>query len=268
MLHRSEICVLMIFALVFLALGTVVSAEETSGDPVQKLPEGPDTSRVFRLNVAPNGYPPYIIHSESGTYSGIIWDTVSEIGERLGYSTVAHQIPRKRVDRMLQDGYIDGTARAIEWTPEPERFLFTQPITRIREVFFTTADSQLAIKGLDDIEGLTIVTHLGYHYPVLQPLFESGRARRFDVTKDQDLLRFILDGMQFDAAIADESVGKWVMQQHGWSDRIKASEWAISDYGYRLMLRENWTEFAEAFNRELDRMKDSGELQRIHDRYQ
>ncbi|WP_404363342.1 substrate-binding periplasmic protein [Marinobacter sp.] len=257
----------MIAPLILVVLTSLARAEEGGTPQGPELADLAETSKIFRLNVSPNGYPPYIVPSDSGNYSGIVWDTVSEIGERLGYQVVPHRIPRKRVDQMLLDGYIDGTPRAIEWTAEPEKFLFTQPITRIREVLFTTTESDVEFEDPGNLEGVTVVTHLGYHYPALEPLFETGKATRFDVTKDQDLLRFLLDGSQFDVAVADESVGRWIAQENGWTDRIRASESAISDYGYRLMLRENWSGFADAFNRELNRMKSSGELDRIHSRY-
>ncbi len=64
--------------------------------------------KTFRFNVSPSGYPPYLI-LENSQPSGIMWDVVARISERLGYELVAKRVPRKRVDQMLLDGFIDGT---------------------------------------------------------------------------------------------------------------------------------------------------------------
>ena len=56
--------------------------------------------RVFRFNISPNGYPPYLIVDGSKP-SGIMWDVVNLIVPRLGYDVEPVKIPRKRVDPML-----------------------------------------------------------------------------------------------------------------------------------------------------------------------
>lgn len=228
--------------------------------------QGPE-SGVLRMNVGPNGYPPYIIIGEDEEYSGIVWDVVTRIAGKLDYVVQPHRIPRKRVDQMILEGYIDGTPRAREWTQDPDRFVFTQPITYIREVFFTTRDTDTIYEKPSDVEGHTVVTHLGYRYPELEPLFKAGKAERFDVTKDRDMFRFLLDADHFQVAVADEAVGRWIIRKNDWHDRIKVSNGAISNFGYRLMLHRDWAEFADRFDRELVRMKDDGELADILNRY-
>lgn len=222
---------------------------------------------VLRLNVGPNGYPPYLIIAPDGKYSGIVWDVVTQIAGRLDYQVAPHQIPRKRVNQMILDGYIDATPRAREWTEEPERFLFTQPITEIREVFFTTRDNAFEYWEPSDIEGETVVTHLGYRYPELEPLFEAGKAKRFDVAKDRDMFRFLLDAEHFEVAVADEAVGRWIIRNNGWQNELKVSDGAISNFGYRLMLAPGWQSFVEDFDRELVKMKATGELSAILNQY-
>lgn len=230
-------------------------------------PEARTDKPVFRLNVSPKGYPPYLIVSDDNRYSGIVWDVVNRIAGELNYRVVARKIPRKRVDTMLLDGYIDGTPRAIQWTDDPEQFTFTQPIVRIREVFFYPANADFHYEHPEDLRARTIITHLGYHYPEVAKEFNSGKARRFDVSNDRDMFSFLVQGNEFDAAIADLSVGQWIIRQNNWRDQVKSTSVSISDFGYRLMLRHDWKPFADAFNRKLADLKASGELEQIMDRY-
>ena len=221
-----------------------------------------DSNKTFRLNISPHGYPPYLI-VDGDTPSGILWDVMNTIAPRLGYELVPRKIPRKRVDNMLLDGYIDGTLRATEWTENPEDYLFTEAVVNVEEVLFFHRESTTDYSHPSDLFGHTIVTHLGYKYPKLEPYFEQGKIKRFNVSSDTDLFRFVLLGDRFEAALADRLVGQWILRNEGLSNQFGASTGNISEYGYRLMLRKDWTEFAENFNRELSAMRENGELDAI-----
>lgn len=221
---------------------------------------------IFHFNISPNGYPPYLIVEDTEP-SGIMWDVVVLVVPRLGYQVEARKVPRKRVDQMLEDGYIDGTPRAIEWTKEPEKFLFTDPIVDIEEVFFFRQASDLEYRYPSDLFGKTVVTHLGYLYPNLAPYFDDRRIKRFDVSRDRDMFRFLLHGDRFDTALADRLVGQWILKNEGMTKHFRTSRKAISQYGFRLMLRSDWTDFAEAFNQELAVIRENGDLEAILAKY-
>lgn len=240
-----------LFGALLLALASLTSQTARAQD-----------QKAFHFNISPNGYPPYLIVDQSAP-SGIMWDVVSVIAQRLGYSVVAERVPRKRVDQMLLDGYIDGTPRAREWTDNPEQFLFTDPVVKIEEVFFSPKDSGFKYETPEDLHSKTIVTHLGYLYPELEPYFSERKIRRFDVSRDRDMFTFVLHGDRFDAAVADRLVGRWILRNEGLQDEFHISSKGISEYGFRLMLRPDWQSFAKRFNTELARMKENGELDAI-----
>ncbi len=216
----------------------------------------------FHFNISPNGYPPYLI-VDGSTPSGIMWEVVNTIVPRLGYQVVPRKIPRKRVDQMLTDDYLDGTPRAIEWTERPEDYLFTDAVVNVEEVFFFPKSSELDFEHPTDLFGKTVVAHLGYLYPTLEPYFADHKIKRFDVSRDRDMFRFVLLGEQFDAALADKLVGQWILRNEGLTDQFRSSADGISQYGFRIMLRKDWTEFAEAFNDELAIIRRNGELEAI-----
>lgn len=246
-------------------LSTFVTADETARQASDGA-AGPETP-VLRLNVSTSGYPPYLIVSPDHEYSGIAYDVVTRIAERMGYRVEPLEIPRKRVDNLLQEGVIDATLRAPEWTKEPDNFLFTDTIVPVREVFFTPTGSNFRFRSLDTLRNVTIATPLGYQYPQLKPLFDSGAVERLEVSRDRDIFTFMLHGENIDAAVADLLVGRWLIRQNGWQDKFRHSDRAISELDYRLMVRPEWAPFAEAFNEELEKMKASGELDEILDQY-
>lgn len=197
-----------------------------------------------------------------------MWDIVSLITGRLGYQLIAEKIPRKRVDQMLLDGYIDATPRAIEWAHEPDKYLFTAPVVDIQEVFFTPKHAKKTYQKAEDLFSKTVVTHLGYLYPELQPYFKSGAINRFDVSQERDMFNFLLHGDRFDAAVVDLLVGKWVLKKEGLQDQFRASSSGMSSYGFRLMMRKDSQLFVDKFNAELARIRESGELEAILANYQ
>ncbi|KPP97616.1 ABC transporter substrate-binding protein [Marinobacter sp. HL-58] len=225
-----------------------------------------ESERVIRFNVSPNGYPPYLI-SENGRQSGIMWDVVTKIASRLDYRVVPEKIPRKRVDQMLAEGYIDATTRAKEWTDNPDDYAFTDPVVDIEEVLFVPKDSDLEFETPEDLFSHTLVTHLGYHYPALQPHFESGKIRRFDVSRDKDMFDYVLHGDDMDAAVADRLVGRWILMKENMQTEFRSTPETLSEYGFRVMLRKDWEDFAEDFNHELETMRESGELDEILSNY-
>lgn len=244
---------------IVLALSLLLAPAFVLGEPAQK-------TQIFRFNISPNGYPPYLIVDQDRP-SGIMWDVVSKVADRLGYEVVAEQIPRKRVDQMLLEDYIDGTPRAREWTDNPDQFVFTDPIVNIEEVFFVPAKSDFSYESPEDLLSKTIVTHLGYRYPPLETYFEEGKIHRFDVARDRDMFTFVLHGDRFDAAIADRLVGKWILRNEGLQTQFHITDKGVTTYPFRLMLRKDWQSFANRFNDELARMKKNGELDAILSHY-
>jgi len=221
---------------------------------------------VFHFNISPNGYPPYLI-VDGAEPAGIMWDVVNLILPRMGYRVEPKRIPRKRVDNMLAEGYIDGTPRAIEWTRSPEDFRFTEAIVQVEEVFFFPATSSLEFNSLDDLIGATIVTPLGYIYPALEPYFSDGRIKRFDVSHDRNMFRYLLHSDRFDAALADRLVGRWLLRHANMSDHFRSSDKPTRQFGFRLMVRKDWEAFTETFNQELAAIRDNGELSAILEKY-
>lgn len=264
---RLTNCLKTCLTVCLLTLGTQLTAQE-HGEADTRSPSkgGMPPGKTLKLNVSPSGYPPYLIVN-GDNYSGIIWDVVNRVAERAGFSVSAVRVPRKRVDNLLMEGYLDATPRAREWTADPDRFLFTDPVVNVEEVFFSTNGSPFRYDGPESLEGKTLVTHLGYRYPAVQELFNADQAHRFDVSRDRDMFRYLLYSDKFDAAIADRLVGQWILLSEGLQGQFRMSDDNISQYGFRLMLRKDWENFARLFNQELQALKANGELEEILSRY-
>ena len=237
---------------VLLALGGASNATATQHS---------DDELIF--NIGMGSIPPYTIKGEDGSISGIFWDVLSRVAREYDYTVLATEVPTNRVDGFLLEGRIDVTMRAIEWTEEPRRFMFTEPITIARDVVFTRIDHPLHLNSPDDFKGKTVITHLGYSYPALEPLFESGEVTRLELHDEISMFRRLAGAERFDGLLTNYRSGMWIMHNHGWEDDFRVEPMVLAESPYRLMLAPRWSHFVVLFNRELAKMKENGELARI-----
>jgi len=229
---------------------------------------GQERRDTLVFNVSTGGYPPYTIINEDGSVSGLMWDLLALFAEDQALDLVAHQTPPRRVDAFLIEGRLDVVMRAIEWTPEPERFLFTDPIVRTRDVLVSHRERPLDYTGEETLHGRRILAQLGFMYPIFDPLVENGLSERFDVQFEPELFRRLLDGRHFHAAIADEQVARWVIHRHNWQEHLHISKQAISEADYRFMFGPGHGALVDAFNLWLQEARRSGELDQILSDYQ
>lgn len=230
---------------------------------------GTDVRRTLKFNIGTGGYPPYTILSSDGRVSGIFGDTLSVIAKQLDLRLEPVQIPPKRSDSLLQEGYADVTMRAIEWTERPGDFLFSDPVIMTRDAIFVHQDSSDPIHEVEDLEGGTLLTRLGFRYPWLEASIDSGKVSIIPVQKQQPMFkRLYHGGDRFTGAISNVHAGYWVLRNHPrWDEAIDEAPIRLDEVGYRLMFPTRHADLVKDFNRELARLRESGELDRIIDAY-
>ncbi|TBW50786.1 transporter substrate-binding domain-containing protein [Marinobacter halodurans] len=229
--------------------------------------ESDDRLSVIHFNIAPGGYPPYTIIHDGGQVSGIMWDVMEVLARRQNLTLEARQIPTKRVNGFLLSGHLDATMRAIEWTSKPERFVFTDSVVQAHDVIFSTTQNPLNAQTIDDLKGHTLLANLGYHHPVLKPLFDNGAIHRVDVHNTLEILKRLSAGDRFDGGIANARAGLWLIRQHGWEGAFQIEPVKLDETKYRLMFAPRWAPMIAAFNQTLADLRQSGELDAIINRY-
>lgn len=222
-------------------------------------------SPAFRINVSVGGYPPYAMVAEDGSFGGILLELLqSALPE---HRILISEFPRKRIDSFILGGVVDGTFRAPEWTSEPDRFIFSDPILEVRDVLLSPRQRPLRYEGPASIHDKKVLAHLGYSYPELEPAFASGQAERHDLRDERDMFRRLLSGERYDAVVMGERVAHWVIQQEGWDGHFVSYPIQSSKVGYRLMMAPANADTMALFNSRLEALQNSGDLERILQRY-
>lgn len=228
-----------------------------------------DTRKPLTFNISPGGYPPFTIAHPDGSVSGIFWDTLQVITNRLELRLEPIEIPPKRSDSLLDQGYSDVTMRAIEWTANPEEFLFTDPVMMTRDAIFVHRDSQETIEQVSDLNGM-LLSRLGFRYPWLDDRLAEGSVTLIPVQQQGPMFkRLYHGGGRFTGAISNVHVGYWMLRRNRlWNDHIHEAPIRLDEVALRLMLPPRHAELVPLINAELNRMRESGELEAIIETYQ
>ncbi|BES72712.1 ABC transporter substrate-binding protein [Marinobacter nanhaiticus D15-8W] len=222
---------------------------------------------VLRFNIATGGYPPYTIVDKDGEVSGIMWDILHALANAHDLKLEAREIPTKRVEDFLLAGHLDVSMRAREWSHQPEKFLFTDTLVKVQDVIFTRTDSSLVIDDFDDLKGKTLLTHLGYSYPALKPYFEAGTITRLNVNSQRSMFQRLHSAERFDGLVSDLRTGRWLIKSHGWSSQFVAQPLVVGEFDYRFMFAPHWADYIHDFDKTLQTLRDSGELEAILAKY-
>jgi polar amino acid transport system substrate-binding protein len=223
-------------------------------------------SEIIIFNTTPKGYPPYLIKEAGKQERGIMLEVLQIIATKLDYVVETKGIPTKRVEKLINIGDLDATAKAKEWVPNPEDYEFTNVIVRARDVLFSLKKTPIKFQAVEDLFDKDIGTHLGFSYPMLETYFKDKRIRRNDTANGAAMLKMVLKE-RTDAAVINELVAKWLIRQKHWQGKFVVSEKEIGGFDYRIMFNKKWKSFVQKFNQELTLMKQNGELEKIISKY-
>lgn len=214
------------------------------------------------------GWPPYLIPQEK---SGIMVDVLQNIATKIGFKVITHHYPDKRCKMMLEQQTIDIWPKAQEWTRHPDHYLWTDPVVSSDDILIFRKGEKTPIKSQDDLEGMRIGCVYGFSYPELAALFESRLAVRQDALNTESMLEMLKIG-RTDVAVTNRLVAGWVIKN---SPMLEMDEFQFGDvklesapYRFAFSKNDKWIDFIYHFNKELMRMRITGELQTILDRYQ
>ncbi|MFT5706619.1 MAG: polar amino acid transport system substrate-binding protein [Oceanospirillaceae bacterium] len=222
----------------------------------------------IKLNIAHNGYPPFMMLSESGKASGIMVDVLQSIVDKKGYELKIYQYPRRRILKSIDSKIIDTYPIAKEWIEHSENYLFSDEVLNMRDVLFSPIKSPVQFDNINNLIGKCLGVHLGFRYPTLKPYFESNRITKITSPSDLSMLEMTLLKRN-DASVINELVGLWYIKtKPNFQDKFVRSSTAIDNASYRFIFSKDRKPFVDIFNEELKLMFDSGEVAAIIAKYQ
>ena len=226
-----------------------------------------DKKVVLSIN---RSWAPYLlINKETGLHGGLVLDALAEVSAQTGYQIDVELLPSKRSRIYLEQGKIDAKLKAREWVKDADHYYWTSPIVAVRDVVIFRKATPVTYQRPQDLRGKVIGARIGWGYPKLESLFQSGSAVREDAATDKAMLSMLLLG-RTDAATMNVHVLKWYQSTNDrYRDEIAFAEPAIEDVGLRMYLskQNDWRPFVKAFDAEISAMRKDGRLRAIIERY-
>ena len=116
------------------------------------------------IELVTSEFPPFEYTGPDGQPSGVDVDIVRAVLMRMGYEPNIRIVPWKRAQIMAEEGEAAGIF-SLTKSPEREvRYVFSDPINTVRDVFFKQRDRAIAWKQLSDLKAMHIGYSQGYAY--------------------------------------------------------------------------------------------------------
>lgn len=168
---------------------------------------------TLRAIVSESNTPPYIMISDTQVYSGLVMDTLHELGQRLNAEVKHYPIPRARIESWLSVGEADiWCFLNPAWVSQPAGFAWSVPLYQTTEVL-VTRQNQPAFTNLTQLYKKRIGTTRGFIYPQLEAAFAAKQLHRDDAISLQQNLERLQQG-RLDAVISDSITYQYYATEH------------------------------------------------------
>lgn len=174
-----------------------------------------DADNNLAVAIPPNGYPPFIIvnHKEP---SGILIEALKQAAAPHHIQLVFHYFPEKRAARLVDLKQIDVRMESPAWVDQPDKYLWSEDIIQLADIIISNKHNNYVDKNNHALAGYEIATHLGYGYPTLEALFQSGKATRKDYSTEIDMLTAVAQKRDVTkrVTVMNRQVAQWVLKDH------------------------------------------------------
>lgn len=168
------------------------------------------------MAVPDDAYPPYVVHNDQGeAIHGLLIDPLRAALTALEMSLELLELPVLRSTYMLDAGKLDARMESPQWLGNPDDFLWLDVGVTLEDILVYRADLPYVPDSLTTLEGSEIITHLGYIYPTLDPLFHSGKLTRLDKHTEREMIDALLNAPAESPRllVIERKVWEWYLPQ-------------------------------------------------------
>ena len=218
------------------------------------------TSKKDELVMATNAeFPPYEYH-QGDKIVGIDVEICQAIADEMGRELVIEDMAFDSVITSVYTGKADLGAAGLTVTEDRLKNInFSTPYATAAQVIIVLDDSE--ISSPDDLIGKTIGVQLGTTGDIYAEDIEDATLERYN--KGFEAVQALLQG-KIDAVIIDNEPAKvYVSQNEG----LKIVDEAFTYEEYAIAIAKNNTELLDEVNSAIARLKESGKLDEIVNKY-
>lgn len=213
-----------------------------------------------KLVMATNAeFPPYE-YLDGSDYRGIDVEIAQAIAKDLGKELVIEDMAFDSIITAVQSGKADVGLAGMTVTPDRlENVDFSDTYTTATQVIIVNKGSD--IKTVDDLEGKVIGVQLGTTGDIYADDVKDATVERYN--KGFEAVQALMQG-KIDAVIIDNEPAKVFVSQNE-DIEILNEEFTVEDYA--IAVKKGNDDLLKQINESLSKLKESGELQEIIDKY-
>lgn len=235
---------------------------ETTAAPAETAAEGESKAEAAggKLVMVTNAeFPPYEFH-ENNEIVGIDADIAKAIADKLGMELEIQDMAFDSLIPAIQSGKADFAAAGM--TIDEDRLKnvdFTETYAEAAQVIIVKSDSELG--SPDDLTGKKIGVQTGTTGDIFAEDIEDADVQRFN--KGMEAVMALTQG-KIDAVIIDREPAKVFVKEN---EGLIILDEAFTEEEYAIAIKKGNTELLEKMNGAIKELKESGELQKIIDKY-
>ncbi|MGE7993856.1 substrate-binding periplasmic protein [Pseudomonas sp. NPDC089554] len=221
---------------------------------------------VLRFSVAESWSMPLMRTENQQPVEGILFELMQAIAREADVRPQYHVMARLRLEQAMQAGEIDVRCYvSMQWLGNrPGDYLWSLPIIEQRDLLVGRPGDSHPVRP-EALPPQAIGTVLGYTYPTLESLFSQGQLQRED-SRNQLLALQKLQAGRFRYAVSNQLSLQWYNRSLPPAQRLQALT-VLEEQALGCMVRNDPQLPTQGVLRALLRIKQSGEMQRIVERY-
>lgn len=221
---------------------------------------------VLRFSVAESWSMPLIRIEDGQPVEGMLFDLMQAMAHEAGARPEYHVMARLRLQQAMEEGDIDVRCYVSpQWfNARPGNFVWSIPLIHQRDLLVARASDTPPTRP-EQLPPQAIGTVLGFAYDTLEPLFAKGQLQRED-SRNQLLVLQKLQASRYRYAVSNQLSLQWFNQQVPPEQRLQVIA-VLEEQQLGCLVRNDPALPSQGVLRALVRMKQSGELQRIVQRY-
>lgn len=245
------------------ACGSSKSATETTtagaADTTAAAAEKTESTGGKIVMVTNAEFPPYEYH-ENNTIVGIDADIARAIADQMGMELEIQDMAFDSLIPAIQSGKADFAAAGMTVNEERLRNVdFTETYAEAAQVIIVKEGSAIAAPA--DLTGKKIGVQTGTTGDIYADDVENAEVQRFN--KGMEAVMALTQD-KLDAVIIDREPAKVFVKEN---EGLKILDEAFTEEEYAIAIKKGNTELLEKMNAAIKELKESGELQKIVDKY-
>ena len=239
------------------AAGSTDTAADTAADTsAAEETEGAGSKIVMVTNAE---FPPYEYH-ENNTIVGIDADIARAIADQMGMELEIQDMAFDSLIPAIQSGKADFAAAGMTVNEERLRNVdFTETYAEAAQVIIVKEGSAIAAPA--DLTGKKIGVQTGTTGDIYADDVENAEVQRFN--KGMEAVMALTQD-KLDAVIIDREPAKVFVKEN---EGLKILDEAFTEEEYAIAIKKGNTELLDKMNAAIKELKESGELQKIVDKY-